>query len=263
LSEKREIAISAQLLRKIVQAAGDGALLVGGQALALWAEHYGLNPATSRIKGAVTLDADFLGDRKLVEDIAGGFASAQRKYAPSVGLTSLVGSVEIGLSVDEFVNVDVIHHVYGLDAQAVRKNAYALRYQGVDVLLMHPLDVLHSRVENLAGLKDKQDPAENSVPQTHLAVCVARRYIEDIASVPASAPAALRAVEKVASIAKSSAGKRVSRAHAVRFIEAIPEAAIQNENFRTIRWPRLRDELAEAAGLKPVAGSAEEPDSGP
>jgi hypothetical protein len=81
-----------------------------------------------------------------------------------------------------------------------------------------------------------------------LSVQVAGRYI---ACYPEDGQKhALRAVEKVVAIAKSSAGRRVAREFGVNFAVAIPFRAIESENFTMRRWPQIVEELATAANLR-------------
>jgi len=248
LTNPKEVAISSDLLQKIIENTGDDAVLVGGQALSFWAQYYYIGLQLAEFGGSVSKDADFLGTRKNLDAIKEGFGdSAQKELAPRRGLTALVGSVQIRLSDAEFVNVDVIHKVHGLDTNHVIKTAAKVKVGDAFILIMHPLDVLESRVANLAQLKDKQQPDSNGKAQAHLAIRVARRYVEELAADPENEGQALRAIEKIVSIAKSGAGRRVSRDYAVQFLPAIPEHSIRTEEFHHRRWPHLCAELATAA----------------
>ncbi|MFT4439562.1 hypothetical protein ACMX25_40300 [Caballeronia sp. 15715] len=256
----KEVAISSNLLQKIVERTGDDVVLVGGQALGFWAQHYDIGLQLAEFGGSVSKDADFLGKRKHLDAIKDGFGdSAKIELAPRRGLTALVGSVQIRLSDAEFVNIDVIHKVHGLDTNHVIKTATKVKVGDAFILIMHPLDVLESRVANLAHLKDKQQPGSNGKVQAHLAICVARRYVEELAVDPGKEAQALRAIEKIVSIAKSGAGRRVSRDYAVRFFSAIPERSIRTEEFHHRRWPQICDELATAA----AHGKEQKPNDSP
>jgi len=250
LTDPKEVAISSDLLQKIVEHTGNDAVLVGGQALSFWAQYYGIPLQLAEYEGAsISKDADFLGKLKNLDAIQEAFGdSAQKMLPPRQGMTALVGSVHIRLSDAEYVNIDVIHKVVGLDANHVMKTAMKVQMGDAFFLIMHPLDVLESRVANLAQLKDKQQPKSNGKVQAHLAICVARRYVQELAADPENEAKALRAIEKIVAIAKNSAGRRVSRDYDVNFGWAIPEHSIRSEAFHHHRWPRLCAELATAAG---------------
>jgi hypothetical protein len=250
LTDPKEVAISSDLLQKIIENTGDDAVLIGGQALSFWAQYYGISLQLTEYEGGfISKDADFLGKLKNLDAIQEAFGdSAQKTLPPRQGLTALVGSVKIRLSDAEYVNIDVIHKVHGLDANHVMKAAMKVQMGDAFFLIMHPLDVLESRVANLAQLKDKQQPESNGKVQAHLAIRVARRYVQELAADPENEAQALRAIEKIVAIAKSGVGRRVSRDYDVNFGRAIPQHSVRTEAFHHRRWPQLCAELATAAG---------------
>lgn len=235
ISNRREVAFTAERLRELLSGVGRNAVLVGGQALAFWADYYGIR--IDDALPAVSKDADFLGDRVLVERIAGA-SGGQASFPPRKAVTALVGQVRIELANEQFLNVDVVHSIVGVRADSVKRRAEEVELDGLKFKIMHPVDVLQSRIWNLATLKNKQD--ELGVLQARLAIQVVRRYIAAIAG--DNERLALKAVEKVVDIARSSAGRRAA-AFGIDFLSAIPARSIRAEEFQRSRWPRLRDEL--------------------
>jgi hypothetical protein len=160
LKQQHEIAISRDLLEKILASVGPESVLVGGQALAVWLISYQVDvppiagPDGSVTLGVVTDDADFLGDRDDVNRIAQKLHGVA-EFPPRFGLTALVGSVRLPVSDSQFVNIDVIHKVVGLKQEDVRKHAFAMVIGNTEARVMHPLEVLRSRIENLR-LPDKR-----------------------------------------------------------------------------------------------------------
>jgi hypothetical protein len=242
---EQEIAISPELLEKILSSITQDVVLVGGQSLAVWVSYYNIDLSSSSLSGGISNDADFLGNRKDVSSIADS-VSGKPKYPTEREITALSGQVKLNITPTEYVNIDVIHKVVGINADAVRKRASEATMGSTRFFVMHPLDVLLSRVENLARLEAKQNEA--GIEQARLATLVAREYITQIAKEHDESRHALKAVEHVVSIAKSSAGKKVSKEFGISFFNAIPTYAIKNEMFHSIRWPRLIDELNTAAG---------------
>jgi hypothetical protein len=151
---QREVAIFQDLLEKILASVGPKAVLVGGQAHAVWLTSYQVaippidGPDGTKMLGVVTDDADFPGDRSDVTRIEQNLRGSA-EFAPRVGLSALVGSVRLQVSNQEFVNVDVIHRVVGLRKEDVRKHAFAMVIGDAQARIMHPLDVLRSCIENL------------------------------------------------------------------------------------------------------------------
>ncbi len=240
---RQEIAFAADQLRRLLSGVGRNAVLVGGQALAFWADYYRI-PLDDALP-AVSKDADFLGDRALVErisEISGGHAS----FPPRRAMSALIGQVTIELANDQFLNVDVLHKIVGVRADSVKRRAEDVDLDGLKFKVMHPIDVLQSRIWNLATLEDKQN--EMGMLQTDLAVQVVRRYIAAIAG--DNEKLALKAVEKVVDMAKSSAGRRAA-SFGIDFTSAIPARSIRSEEFHRTRWPRLLDELGSPKKTSP------------
>lgn len=245
---RQEIAFAADQLRKLLSGVGRNGVLVGGQALAFWADYYRI--ALDDALPVVSKDADFLGDRALVErisEMSGGHAS----FPPRKAMSALIGQVTIELANDQFLDVDVLHKIVGVRADSVKRRAEDVDLDGLKFKVMHPIDVLQSRIWNLATLKDKQN--EMGMLQTDLAVQVVRRYIAAIAG--DNEKLALKAVEKVVDMAKSSAGRRAAF-FGVNFTSAIPARSIRSEEFHRTRWPRLLDELGSPKETSPEKSRA-------
>ena len=151
-------------------------MLVGGQALAFWLAWFEIDLSDGP-RVYVSRDADFLGMREHVE----AFARAIRGtavYAPKRGFTALLGAVKKSAASRE-TDVDVLHKIVGLDADAVRRRAVELthpRDPSLRFLVMDPVDCLVSRIENLRKLAEKRN--EVGIWQAGKAIEVCRAYIQ-------------------------------------------------------------------------------------
>jgi hypothetical protein len=246
LTDPIEAVFTPEQLQHLLSKADSATVLVGGQALVFWVDYYGVPTSPEKRAEGISSDADFLGDRNLVGRLAEG-VHGKASYPSQHAITALVGQVTIPLSENEFLNVDVIDRIVGIDADAVRKRAVQAQLGDVQFLVMHPLDVLQSRIENLAQLADKQ--TDEGIDQALLSVQVAKFYIEAIALAEDGEHLALKAIEHVVSIAKSSAGRKVSTEFGIEFLSGLPVQAIQNERFLTRRWPRIVEELSGESAL--------------
>lgn len=141
-----------------------------------------------------------------------------------------------------FMNIDVIHQIGNLESEAVRTRAVEASVEGNIFLVMHPLDVLVSRVENYRGMQEKQN--RNGLRQIELSIEVAKRYI--LEAIKRNEGIAIKAIEKIAETARSPAGI-FARKHGAEIYEAIaPEALqinIKNKNFLSKRLPILISEI--------------------
>jgi hypothetical protein len=158
---KTEAVTPPETIVRLLNAAGDDLVLVGGQALAFWLAEYDLVLHRNDLP-AITSDVDFLtqspADKAAVRRLA-VVIKGQTLFPNHRALTALVGQAFLELSADEYLNVDVIFKVIGLKAEDVRKRAIKVAFgQGRSpFLVMHPLDVLYSRLSNLYKLPDKQN----------------------------------------------------------------------------------------------------------
>jgi len=107
--------------------------------------------------------------------------------------------------------------------------------------VMHPIDVLDSRIQNLHMLPEKR--TEAGIAQAGLSVDVVRAFIRvEIAT--RSERAGLKLLERVADIAGDIAAVRVFLLFGVEPLDAVPL-----EDFRTtstlhkVRWPQIRMEV--------------------
>ena len=239
MSLREEVGVAAELLERVLALAGTDMVLVGGQALAFWAAYYGAPSPPI----ATTKDVDLLGTRADVERLARGL---QGKAAfPRSGLTLLVGQVTKDLPDGGYINIDVLSNVYGdVTRDGVKGRAVAVTVGAGALRVMHPLDVLQGRLENVHGISEKQD--EHGLAQLRLAVEVARVFLRDIGTRETSAsgnprrPVALRHIGRIETMALSDAGRKVARRHAIHVADAIDPAPVMHiKPFASTKLPQL------------------------
>lgn len=245
-----EVAVDLQVLGQILRHASTSMVLVGGQALAFWMVRYGIGKRRDggEVLAGVTTDVDFLGSLEhalaLAQSLGARFVPTDKR-----AMSALVGQVRIGAPSSGDYNVDVLHQIYdigGLRQSAAftrRSQARALMVQleGVgDIRVLHPLDVLAARIQNLAGLAAGKGP--HTVTQARWAVKVARRALELLVrrgQERGERPGALAA--EVFRLACSRAGRiaweqyRVETMHAIPFPlmeRRLPGFAVQAEKMR-------------------------------
>lgn len=240
----REAELTPKEIERILSVCGARALLVGGQALALWAIHYGIAPV-GELSRAVTTDADFIG----TSDVA---AALQKSLGPPwklrIGTLDDVGGqvakVYSTAPAEGVKQVDFLSGIVGLDTESVRKRASGLvTADGAEIRVLHPLDVLESRLRNLESIPAKRNVI--GVEQARLAVQVVRafitRYMEEGGD-PRVVRQAIRRVERIALDLRLS---RVAFSHGVDVLDAIPVERIGYPRFHDQQWPRMQQRLAQ------------------
>lgn len=235
-----ETGVPPDLLERILKFAGTDMILVGGQALAFWAAYY-QTPAPTI---AITKDVDLLGTSADVERLAQGLA-ARAVFPRKKSLTLLVGQVLKDLPGGDYLNIDVMFRVYGdITTEAIASRAVLAENPAGRFRVMHPLDVLQGRLENVYGLSAKQD--EHGMAQLRLAVDMAREFVADIASQETTVaddsarPVALRHLARIEALALSAAGRKVARRHGVYVADAIDPAPVRHiKPFVSKKLPQL------------------------
>ncbi len=211
-------------------------LLVGGQALAFWADYFSVRRPAG-LEDGVTADADFIGDSELARRL--GKQLGWTTWIPPLDdATPQTGKVTRRLKNGTVKQVDFLSGVVGLTTKDLARRAVELEVPGAGVLrVIHPIDVLDSRIQNLHALPEKRNRA--GIAQAQLAIDVARASIRrEIAT--EGERAGLKLLERVADIAAETAAVRVFLLYGVD-----PLAAVPLEDFRTTaalhktRWPLI------------------------
>jgi hypothetical protein len=262
LVTKKEAVTPPALVEKLLRATPADVVLVGGQALAFWVHRFNLvlPPHVS----SISADTDFLArsaaDKATVQHFS-RILNGSTLFPNERALTALVGQAYFDISDDEFINVDVIHKVVGIAASKIRQRAVrASAGQGDgEFLVMHPLDVLHSRLMNLYKLVDKQNPKGRM--QLQMAIDVGREFLRTEAAGLSPDDIAQRSplqgyVSAIAKMAGDDAGRKVATRFGAHVADAIDPALIPTGPFWTRRWPTLKLLMspAYAAQFAPPAG---------
>jgi hypothetical protein len=237
-----EAPLTPQDVRKILSICSPRGLLVGGQALAFWADHLQVERPANLVSG-VTSDADFIGDSVLAKDRARRLG--WQIWIPTLDdSTPQTGKVTHRTKSGDVKQVDFLSGVIGLTTKDLVRRAIELEVPDIGRLrVIHPLDVLDSRIQNLHLVPEKRSAA--GIAQAQLAVDVARAFIrQEVAT--REERAGLRLLERIADIAIDIAAVRVFLLCGIDPLKAIPL-----EEFRTssalhkVRWPQIVAEVGE------------------
>lgn len=248
MKRKTEAQTPPETIQILLDASGQDLVLVGGQSLAFWAAHFGLWRSTPDMP-AVSNDVDFLSRSAADKAAVGRLAKAINGHAvfPSNrAMTALVGQAVLDVSEDEYINADVLFKIIGLAGDTVRKRAVKVEQPESEsaFLVMHPLDVLQSRLSNLYQLREKQN--DKGRTQLALAIEVGRAFLREAAN-EASAQETetgrspvqgyVSAIERMAT---EDAARKVAKRHGLYVADAIDPLVIPPGPFWTKRWPGLR-----------------------
>jgi hypothetical protein len=237
-----EAPLTPEDVRKILSICSPRGLLVGGQALAFWADHLRVERPANLVSG-VTADADFIGNSALAKDLARHLG--WQIWIPALDdSTPQTGKVTHRTKNGEVKQVDFLSGVVGLTTKDLARRAIEMEVPNIGLLrLIHPIDLLDSRIQNLHLLPEKRTDA--GIAQAGLAVDVARAFIrQEVAT--RDERAGLKLLERVADIAADMAAVRVFLLYGVDPLKAVPL-----DDFRTtsalhkVRWPQIVAEVGE------------------
>lgn len=265
MSKRKIVAVTPQhMVEQLLNSAGEDLVLVGGQALAFWVRWYDLALRDPR-NPVVSNDVDFLSqsaaDRDSVRRLAGAI-KGQVLYPNEKALTALVGQAYLEVSEEEYLNVDVIFRVLGLTAREVMKRARRIVPDGrPPFLVMHPLDVLYSRLINLYKLPERRD--DKGRMQLALGIDVGRAFLRGEAQeADAAGTAAGRSpiqdyVSRIEKMATEDAGRKVALRDALHVADAIDPNLIPPGPFWTKRWPALKELMSPqySGAIRPPSAS--------
>jgi hypothetical protein len=185
----------------------------------------------------VSADADFIADGEIARRLAR--ALGWKSWIPGLDdATFRTGKVTQKLADGSVKQVDLLASVAGLATAKVVRGALEMEVPEIGRLrVMNPIDVLDSRIQNLALIPAKRTPA--GVAQAKLAIDVARAFV-DAEIDERGERKALQWLERIAEIAVDERALGVSVHYHIDPLLAVPL-----ENFRTTtklhtqRWPRI------------------------
>ncbi len=237
-----EARLTPEDVQKILSICSPRGLLVGGQALAFWADHLRVERPANLVSG-VTADADFIGTSALAKDLARHLG--WQIWIPALDdSTPQTGKVTHRTKSGKVKQVDFLSGVVGLTTKDLARRAIEMEVPNIGHLrVIHPIDVLDSRIQNLHLLPEKRTDA--GIAQARLAVDVVRAFIrQEVATTDERA--GLKLLERVADIADDMAAVRVFLLYGVDPLHGVPL-----DDFRTtsalhkVRWPQIVAEVGE------------------
>ena len=130
-------------------------------------------------------DVDFYASREAAKAFAAKLGSA-KIYIPQIDDHTPNAAVVVGLLGAREIKVDFMHSILGVDAKSIENNFITLtgpRTHGegeIEILLLHPLDCLRSRLSNINDLKRND---LHSLSSAKAAVLVLDAFINNLLEV--------------------------------------------------------------------------------
>jgi hypothetical protein len=230
-----EVALTEEEKDTILSYCGPEPLLVGGQALAFWAVWFNIE-SPAELGDKVTTDADFIGS-----SANAGALNKQLHWTmwkPSLDdATPQTAKLSKRVENNGIKQIDFLHSIIGLDTKEIRKRAVAIDLPpNAKISILHPVDVLTSRLKNLQLLPKKQN--EIGVAQARLAIKTTSAFLETLLA-PSHRRQLLKWLEHIAGIAlDKSLGSTLDR-YGLDPLKSIPAERIEVPEFNAKRWPQI------------------------
>lgn len=225
-------------------------VIVGGQAINLWAFYYASECAElSEWEPFSSEDLDFFGGRleaTLCHEILGGTVNLNRDFDPSPN----AGVVVVDWS-DRKLRIDFLATVFGLNEAEISRTARVFvgtqELQGLQMNVLHPILCLEGK---LSCLKDLPQDGRQDLKHVQMSVLILQTLLKESFKQSDPRPT-LKLIERVMGGATREAGLRAWYRHGVFAEITLPLQSIkisQNEkwkNFRQTRVPQMLDNLKE------------------
>lgn len=231
---------------RTLQADGWAAVLIGGQAVNLWADRYQqdscewdeLRPYTSR-------DLDYhggLAEARLAMRVlhARGRLNTGSDPGPNAGV------LQVALPDGRELLVDILTGVYGVSAAEIERTAVS--WSGVGLLsdltlrVIHPLLLIEAKTASLRGLPQA---GRQDAKHLRMLILIVRQWLREQLAHPRST---FRAVERLVTCAASPAGLHAFT-QGIDLMQSLPlddmRCGVGYAAFFDRRWPQLNDKLSE------------------
>lgn len=225
--------VEHERFRSLLKLSAD-AVLVGGQSLAVWADHFGIEPKPPLVP-FISNDVDFFAGKKVAMEVANQLGG--KLFLPKADDHVQVNTAVVTFGSEEkYERVDFLASVAGMDGKKLRQRAIEVEAWGVKFQVMHPVDCLESRLHNLELLPEKRNDV--GIAQAKLAVEIVRALITQVLRA-GDERHALDLAEHAGYISRSRVAANAATRYGVSVTDAIP-ANLMPEEFRKKRWPQLQ-----------------------
>jgi hypothetical protein len=229
--------------------AGIPYVLVGGQAVNYWAEHYlTTEPTLEKHMPFTSGDIDFRGNRDDVRHIAGQL-ELPPVFPDKVNMTSLAGAIPFRIG-KKPANIEIVRLVPGVAITEVDDLAIKATFNGRQIRVLDPISLLLCKV-NLALTVSQEDRQDEE--HLHILFLCVRGFLRELlqeaerGSIPVKGW--LGAVNKLAKLARSTHGRQAAKKFQIRWREILPLVEIARaKNDKIVLFRKIQ--LARGFGLE-------------
>jgi hypothetical protein len=219
----------------IEQTRSENTVLIGGQAVAFWSAYFRV---PTRLPG-LTVDIDFLGTRREAQ-----LADKRLRFPHTLKLGTLEDAPNTALlsvnlpGYEEPILIDYLAGVIGVDSNEIAKTAVTVEVHGEPLKVIHPLQLLKSKIWNLYALQSKRSAA--GIEQARLSIEVVACFLR---AARLTKRETLKAIEVLGRFAATDPARYAREHYRLDCLGAVPVELIDGEAlppaFREKRWPQI------------------------
>ncbi len=235
---------------KIRDADGQPYVLIGGQAVNYWAEHYlHADPQLEKLQPFTSEDIDFKGSRADVQRIARQL-ELNPSYPPKVAMTALSGFILFQIG-DLKSAIEIVRRIPGISD--LHTPAIQAEWEGQTIRVLDPISLLACKLELAATVSQEQrrDVAHLKI----LLPCVRAFLSELLQQVELGRLQAkdwLKVANQTLKLTTNNRARKLASKHQINWSEILPRTAIaksQNEKIRRFREQQLERGYKTAKGI--------------
>ena len=220
----------------IARTTTDKTVLIGGQAVSFWARYFGINPRLA----ALTADIDYFGTKAEAKRVSGHLKQPHRlKIATLEDATPNTAVLLVPMEgYPEPIIIDYLASMIGVRPGDVQKSAVTIEIDQQRLRVLHPLQLLQSKIWNLYALQAKRTP--EGLEQARLTIAIVAAYVKEALE---TQRALLSAIETIARFAATDPARFAREKFGLECMNAVPayvfEEGVLPAEFHNKRWPQL------------------------
>ncbi|MGO8931729.1 MAG: hypothetical protein ACLQU3_33150 [Limisphaerales bacterium] len=232
------------VLRALAQTS---AVIIGGQAVNLWAEHYQKDSSPwNELRPYTSFDLDVLGNRTDVLKCSQSLNATPFFPGPDES-TANSGKIITQVGNSDF-EIDFLHSPNGLAPAEITELARAITFESITLRVLHPIHCVESKTVNLATLPQHAGERQD-LKHLRLSIAILREYLTELTLQRSHDNLLLRWAQRIRTDANHELGLQATMKYSINFQDAIP-ADLWREHPGTLadfvngEWQKWADEIA-------------------
>jgi hypothetical protein len=236
---------------KIRDADGQPYILIGGQAVNYWAEHYlSADPQLEKLRPFTSEDIDFKGGHADVQRIARQL-ELNPSYPPKVAITALSGFIPFQIG-DLKSTIEVVRRIPGISDSADTP-AIQAEWDGKTIRVLDPISLLACKLELAATVSQEK---RRDVAHLKILLPCVRAFLGELlqqvelGKIPAKDW--LKVANQVLKLTTNNRARKVASKYQINWPEVLPLTAIaksQHEKIRRFQKQQLEQDYKKSKGI--------------